>query len=197
MSLFCVKLNPQCKLQALSTSSHLLWDSDPGQPDPGIYLVPNVSLWLVPYRPHKTEEEPVRKNTSRMKLVIFYSHRESGELWGPQSTSGTELLNFWETLVESVELSFVWSALCSSEMSVVTRSMSWNFWCACTPYFGVWHSSDSDKWLWLQHLLLLKDQYLPVQEFVRSDSKAGCLCGNIDICFTRINDYAVSKTEAH
>lgn len=69
---------------------------------PWDYLVSNVSMWLVPYRPHKTEKEPARK----INLVIFNSRWESEELWGPQSTSRTELLKIWETLVKRIELSF-------------------------------------------------------------------------------------------
>lgn len=69
---------------------------------PWDYLVSNVSMWLVPYRPHNTEKEPARK----IKLVIFNSRWESEELWGPQSTSRTELLKIWETLVKRIELSF-------------------------------------------------------------------------------------------
>lgn len=55
------------------------------------HRVPNVSMRFVSYL--ITRNKSLWENPScRMNLVIFNSRGEPEELWGPRSTSGTELL---------------------------------------------------------------------------------------------------------
>ncbi len=118
----------------------------------------------------------MKKTVSRMKLVIFNSHREPEELWGVQSTSGTGLLKIWETLVECIELSLsgmlsVFPPLRSnSEMSMITWNMSCTFCYVCTPYlvFVIAQTITNGP----QLLLLIEDKKLPVQDFVQNDPKS-------------------------